>query len=324
MVKRSLLAIKLVVLLQAAAAQTTDSAFRRYVQIIPGTTVQFKMTPVPAGTFLMGSQATDVLADKDEQPQRRVQVSAFWMGVHEVTHDEFDIFFSDEATPQNSKVDAVTRPSPQYIDLSWGMGKEGGYPANSMQQLAALMYCRWLYQKTGFFYRLPTEAEWEYACRAGSTTAYSYGDDKSKLDEYAWHFNNSQAGTKKVGSKKPNAWGLYDMHGNVAEWTMDQYDPNYYAKFTKGTAVSPWLRPTKLYPHALRGGSWDDDPEALRSAARHFSKPVWKQRDPQMPKSQWWFTDAPFVGFRVVRPLKQPSPEEIAKYWLEPIKDFGS
>jgi formylglycine-generating enzyme required for sulfatase activity len=112
------------------------------------------------------------------------------------------------------------------------------------------------------------------------------------------------------------------MHGNVAEWTLDQYDPNYYAQLTKSTATNPWLKPTKLYPHSLRGGSWDDEPELLRSAARQFSKPVWKQRDPQMPKSKWWFTDAPFIGFRVVRPLKQPSPAEIAKYWSEPINDI--
>jgi formylglycine-generating enzyme required for sulfatase activity len=111
------------------------------------------------------------------------------------------------------------------------------------------------------------------------------------------------------------------MHGNVAEWTYDQYIPDFYAQAAGGTASNPVARPTKLYPHAVRGGSWDDDADRLRSAARRASNPKWKQRDPQIPRSDWWMTNASFVGFRVVRPLKQPSKEEIAKYWLEAIKD---
>ena len=207
-----------------ATAQAPDTAFKPYVQTIPNTAVQFKLVPIPGGTFTMGSGATDKSARPDEMPQRTVTISPFWMGVYEVTHDEFDQFFNDDATSQNSTADAVTRPSPQYIDLSWGMGREGGYPANSMQQLAAMMYCRWLYQKTGVFYRLPTEAEWEYAARAGSTTIYPFGNDSKELDKHAWHKGNSKSVYHKVGQKAPNAWGLYDMLGNVAEWTQEQYD----------------------------------------------------------------------------------------------------
>ena len=127
-----------------------------------------------AGSFLMGSSDDEKNREKDEGPQRTVTIAAFWMGAFEVTRDEFDVFYKDETTSENSEVDAVTRPSPQYVDLSWGMGKEGGYPVNSLSQYAALMYCRWLYNKTGVFYRLPTEAEWEYACRAGTTTRYLF------------------------------------------------------------------------------------------------------------------------------------------------------
>jgi formylglycine-generating enzyme required for sulfatase activity len=204
--------------------------------------------------------------------------------------------------------------------MSFGMGKSG-YPAINMTQYAALSYCRWLTALTGHFYRLPTEAEWEYACRAGTRTAYHFGDDPEQLDEYAWYYDNSNGTYQKIGTKKPNQWGLYDMHGNVAEWTMDQYIPDYYA-FEGRPGENPFAAPTTLYPRVVRGGSWDDDPEDLRSATRRGSQPRWKQRDPQLPKSNWWQTDASFLGFRVVRPLKDPTPEEIAIYFPEPIQDL--
>ena len=117
----------------------------------------------------MGS-ATAEKGKNDEGPQKEVKISPFSIGTYEVTHDEFLLFMNDDSLTRNSDVDAVTRPTPQYIDFSLGMGKQGGFPVNSMSQHAALMYCRWLYQKTGTFYRLPTEAEWEYACRAGAST----------------------------------------------------------------------------------------------------------------------------------------------------------
>ncbi len=162
----------------------------------------------------------------------------------------------------------MTRPTKPYTDMSFGMGKEG-FPAISMTQLAAKTYCKWLSAKTGRYYRLPTEAEWEYACRAGSKTAYSFGDDPAKLGEYAWHADNSDDAYHKVGTKKPNPWGLYDMHGNVCEWTLDQFTSNFYQKCAGKTVKGPLALPTKLYPQVVRGGSWDDDEQAkLRSAAR--------------------------------------------------------
>ena len=137
-----------------------------------------------------------------------------------------------------------------------------------MTHYAARMYCRWLSAKTGRYYRLPTEAEWEYACRAGTKTAYSFGDDPAKLGDYAWYFENAGESYKKVGKKKPNPWGLYDMHGNAAEWVLDQYIADYYSQFRGKTAIEPLAITKTLYPHPVRGGSWQDDAEALRSAAR--------------------------------------------------------
>lgn len=294
----------------AATAQQSDTSFKAYQQSIPGSAIQFKMVPIPGGKFTMGSAT----GEKDEQPQRSVTVNPFWMGAHEVTHDQFNLFFEDEATVVNSTVDAVTRPTPQYIDLTWGMGKTGGYPANSMQQFTALMYCRWLYQKTGIFYRLPTEAEWEYAARAGASTIYPFGDDPKELAKYAWFKSNSQNAYHKVGELQPNAWGLYDMLGNVSEWTLDQYDDAYYTKLADG-ATDPVNVPTETHLRTARGGSYEDEPKELRPANRRSWLPEWNKRDPQIPKSRWWLTDAYFVGFRVVRPVKQPSAEEAEAFF---------
>jgi formylglycine-generating enzyme required for sulfatase activity len=263
----------------------------------------------------MGSSNNEKNRKADEGPQRKVTISPFWMGAYEVTRDEFDAFFKDEGTSENSDVDAITRPSPQYIDLSWGMGKEGGYPANSMSQLTALMYCRWLYNKTGVFYRLPTEAEWEYACRAGTTTAYYFGDDAKDLPDYAWYKSNSSEKFQKAGQKKPNPWGLYDMLGNVMEWTLDQYDEKTLTKITDN-ASDPKVPFTPLqYPKVVKGGGYLDEPAVLRSAAKVPSDPEWNKRDPQIPRSKWWLTDAPSVGFRIVRPLKQPSANDAQEFF---------
>jgi formylglycine-generating enzyme required for sulfatase activity len=210
-------------------------------------------------------------------------------------------------------VDAVSGATTPYVEMSFGMGIEG-YPAICMTQLAAVKFCEWLSAMTGHFYRLPTEAEWEYACRAGSTTSYSFGNTTENLGEYAWYASNSDDKYQLVGTKKPNAWGLYDMHGNVSEWTLDQYVPTSY-RTRKELVKNPFQEPSKIYPKVVRGGSWMDAPKRLRSAARRPSTKKWKMRDPQIPKSKWWHTDAPFIGFRVVRPVKTPTEEEQRKYW---------
>jgi formylglycine-generating enzyme required for sulfatase activity len=182
-----------------------------------------------------------------------------------------------------------------------------------MTQHAANKYCEWLSAKTGQYFRLPTEAEWEYACRAGTTTKYSWGDSEEQAGDYAWFEKNSDFKYQKVAHKKPNPWGLFDMHGNVAEWCLDGYVDNYNA--FAGGATDPWVVGTKPYPHVVRGGSWNDTVDKLRSAARLASDKSWKQQDPQLPKSIWYMTDAQFLGFRVVRPLKVPEPEKLHKVW---------
>jgi formylglycine-generating enzyme required for sulfatase activity len=273
-----------------------------YKVTIPNTTVAYDMVPVPAGEFAMGSTAK-----KDEQPVHKVRVDAFWMQAHEVTWDEYRLFMfatqGGEIAHKDELVDAVSRPTRPYVEMSFGMGIDG-FPAISMTQHAANKYAEWLSARTGEFYRLPTEAEWEYACRAGAT------GEPSPLGEYAWYAANSDGKYQKVAAKKPNAWGLYDMLGNVMEWTLDQYAP-----YPSGAQVNPWVKATQPYPHAVRGGSWNDPPAMVTCAARVASDASWKQQDPQLPKSIWYLTDAQWLGFRLVRPAKLPSVEEMFRYW---------
>lgn len=292
--------------------------FKAYEQTIQNTSVKFKMMPIPAGEFILGSPASEQGHEPDESPQVKVKIEAFWMGAYEVTYDEYQLFFEEERDPE-PKPDAITRPSPPYIDFTLGMGKVGGFPANSMQQYAAVMYCKWLYYKTGIFHRLPTEAEWEYACRAGSNTAYFFGNDASKLSEYAWFKDNSEDKYHHVGEKKPNAWGLYDMLGNVAEWTLDQYDETFYQKI-QADETNPYNTKLKRYPTTVKGGNYQDVATQLRSANRLKSDAVWNRRDPQIPKSKWWNADSPFVGFRIIRPVKQPSKEEVESFFEKMLK----
>jgi formylglycine-generating enzyme required for sulfatase activity len=291
-----------------------DSSFKKYEQLIPGSMVKFWMTPIPKGIFLMGSKDTDAGHRSDELPTHPVSIDAFWMGTMEVTYDEYQLYFNDESTSRNSKTDAVTRPSPPYIDFSMGMGKKDGFPFNSMSQQTALMYCRWLYTKTGVFYRLPTEAEWEYACRAGGNTIYFFGNSAAQLGEYAWFAGNSENKYHQVGTRQPNPWGLYDILGNVAEWTLDHYDEKYYSV---SPAVDPLLSGPGRYPKVVRGGGYQDKADLLRCAARNKSEPAWNKRDPQVPKSRWWLTDAVSVGFRLVRPLKSPTKEEVDNFFKQ-------
>ena len=286
--------------------------FKAYTTKVPGSEINFNMVPVPAGSFTMGSSIDEKGRGADEGPQKKIELSAFWMGEKEVTHDEFLVFFNDETFVRNSEVDAVTRPTTQYIDLSWGMGKQGGFPFNSMSQRTAIMYCRWLYNKTGTFYRLPTEAEWEYACRAGTTTPYPFGEDSTALGEYAWYAGNSENKYHKTGLLKPNAWGLYDMLGNVAEWTLDQYSDQY---LTNAGEKDPFTEPTSKYPKTLKGGGFGTSALMMRSSGRFKSDASWNKRDPQIPKSKWWLTDAASVGFRIVSPVSQPSAEEADAFY---------
>jgi formylglycine-generating enzyme required for sulfatase activity len=301
------------------ALNTQD--FAPYEQTLPDSSVKFKLIPIQAGTFSMGSPASQAGREDDEGPQKKVELAAFWMSEHEVTFAEWDVFFKNLEVPQTKAiaVDAVSRPTAQYIDLTWGMGRDGKHPANSMSQAATIMYCKWLYSKTGIFYRLPTEAEWEYACRAGTTTAYPFGDDAQRLKEYGFMKDNSSGKFQKISQLKPNAWGLFDMHGNLSEWTLDQYDAAAYQKL-KENAKNPLTPPGPRNPRVVRGGSYLSEAKDCRCANRIASSADWNKRDPQIPKSRWWLTDGMGVGFRLVRPQQPPPKEEIEKFFTQYLK----
>ncbi|MBE7175399.1 MAG: SUMF1/EgtB/PvdO family nonheme iron enzyme [Mucilaginibacter polytrichastri] len=308
-----------------STAVFAQQKFESYTQNIDGTKLAFDMVAVKGGEFKMGSPAQETGRAADEGPQHKVKISPFWIGKYEVPWDLFEPFvykdFEAGIGDRSEAVDAVARPTKPYLDMTFGMGK-AGFPAVGMTQYGAIQFCKWLYARTGVFYRLPTEAEWEYAARAGSEKAYSFGDDAAQLGDYAWFKDNSNNKTHPPGGKKPNAWGIYDMYGNVAEWTIDQYEPDY-KKFGVKTAADPVVKPEKLYPNPLRGGSFEDDAAHTRSASRMPSDPNWKRIDPQMPKSNWWFPEAPFVGLRVVRPQTPPSKAEIEAYYNQkPIADI--
>jgi formylglycine-generating enzyme required for sulfatase activity len=290
---------------------------KSYVEKMPGGEVSFEMIAIPGGTYLMGSPANEPGRQTDEGPQHPVELRPFWMGKLEVTWDEYDLY-RKEQTVDNRKVsgeqlkafaagsDAVTGPTKPYGDETFGYGRDGN-PAIAINHRAAMEYCYWLSKKTGKVYRLPTEAEWEWAARAGTTTAYSFGDDPKKLEEYAWFDGNSEEKSHQVGKKQPNPWGLYDMHGNVAEWCLDHYQKDFYEKFPRDAlSLQPVNMPTEQrYSYVARGGSWMDPAEKCRSASRQGSTELWLKRDPQRPQSIWWMTEADYVGFRIVRPVEE-------------------
>lgn len=314
------------------SAAGSELEMKPYIELIEHSQAKIEMVPIRSGVFSMGSSDEEDGRNDDEGPVHEVSVAPFWMAKTEITWDAYDVWMSDldvfnrtvnkiEATVRDSLAEEYqkSQPTKPYTDMTFGMGK-AGYPAICMTQHAARTYCKWLTRKTGRYYRLPTEAEWEYACRAGTKTAYSFGDDSSLLEDYAWFDANAGEGYHKVGKKKPNPWGLHDMHGNVAEWVLDQYTPEGYPSQLAGT--NPLGIPRTLYPRVVRGGAWDKPAEACRSAAREGSTEDWIAQDPNVPVSIWYLTDALHVGFRIVRPLTEPSDEEKRTLWdySEPIQ----
>ena len=313
--------------------EKTEGEMKNYDSKVPKTGIPFSMVAIKGGEFLMGSPATEANRKDDEGPRVKVKVKPFWMGKCEVTWDEYlpfmitDVGRNKDGSRQKFNADdaiteIISQPTTPYTEMSFGMGTDG-YPAICMTQHAANKYCQWLTAQTGHFYRLPTEQEWEYAARAGTTTAYYWGDDPKGAKEHEWYYDNApNFQYSKVGKKTPNPWGLYDILGNVCEWTLDQYQPDYH-KTIAGLGVKAldyYVPSTTPYPQTARGGSYDDDPDKLRAAARRGSHPDWKQQDPQLPKSIWYLTDAKFLGFRIVRPLEVPSAEEMQKYWNNKVE----
>ena len=322
-----------------------------YDEKITGTDVTFRMLPIPGGTFCMGSPADETDRSADEGPTFTVTVAPFWIGRCEVTWAEYKTFMSAcddfkalEAsglrtiTPEN-EADAVTAPSNLYDPtMTFGKGEDPELPAVTMTPFAARQYTKWISGLSGRFYRLPAESEWEYACRAGSTTPWNTGTDADSLDAAAWFADNADDTPHKVGLKKANAWGLHDMHGNVAEWVIDELVAGGYTRqaalpqpVTVADAIT-W--PKKLYPRVLRGGSFYDDADRCRSAARRGSRdaggtedePDWKDVDPNLPKSPWWYTEEPAlgVGMRVVRPLSPPPAAEQRTWWNADLESIAA
>jgi formylglycine-generating enzyme required for sulfatase activity len=334
-----------------------------YTETLPGTDITFEMIPVPGGQLLMGSPESEADRAADEGPQVRIKVEPFWIAKCEVTWVEYKSFMalydafkklqllatnlqrgdasaaSEELKLINEHawkgnvedewgVDAVTTATPLYdSSFTYEAGDADDQPAVTMTQFAAKQYTKWLSGILGRDYRLPSEVEWEYACRAGSTTAYAFGDDATQLGEYAWFDENADYQTHPVASKKPNAWGIYDMHGNVAEWTLDEHREETYAGLGEGPvdAALAVCWPTKVFPRVIRGGSWRDAAPLLRSAARHQSEEdEWKLKDPNIPRSPWWFTEEPAtgVGMRIMRPLGAMSADDKERVWEADVDDI--
>ncbi len=306
----------------------SPEGFKSYTEVIPGSTVKIRMVAVPGGTFQMGSPESEPYRRPDEGPVHEVKISPFWMERAEVTWREYEVYLLQRGNtgrnrdaPASGKADAVSGPTPPYgsPDQGWGRGSR---PAITMTYYAATKYCEWLSQITGKKYRLPTEAEWEYAARAGATSPYFFAGDPASftnerwlnhllgvktapLIDYAWYQGDSADETHPTGMTKPNAWGMVDMLGNVREFCLDWYAPDAYGTLANSVPTDP-RGPDSGKEHVVRGGSYRSDAADLRCAARdHTREEDWLLTDPQSPKSIWWYSDCTDVGFRVVRELDE-------------------
>ena len=214
--------------------------------------IGMKLVLIPPGEFMMGSPDSDAAARDNEKPQHRVRITRpYYLGMHEVTLGQFRQFVQE---------------SPGVRGKQENRGSlTDDHPVSGVSWPEAIGFCKWLSKKEGESYRLPTEAEWEYACRAGTQTRFSFGQDGQLLGEYAWHPGNAKhSRTHPVGQKKPNPWGLYDMHGNVLEWCLDES-----RDYSSGEQVDPVSLSTSGFFKRGRGGSWDDYQErSCRSAYR--------------------------------------------------------
>ncbi|WP_442481375.1 formylglycine-generating enzyme family protein [Aeoliella sp. SH292] len=328
-----------------------------YTERVPGTEIDIEMIPVPGGEFTFGSSADDEARGEFELDEVKVKLPPFWIAKHELTwgaywpymklNDDFaklqeikqKLTDKDASKAEAAKgvvaaspaiaaaietqvepVDGITAPTPLYDPgTTYEFGQEEKLPAATMTPYAAMQYSKWLSATTGTQYRLPTEAEWEYAARAGSKNVYPGGDDASNIGDFAWYTDNSDYSTHEVGALAPNAWGLYDMFGNVAEMVIDEY--NEELERPEGKTLSwaeavNWAKSNDM--RICRGGFFDAEADACRVTSRFYTEEaVWKGSDPNAPLSPWWFADYPSsgVGMRLVRSYEPLDTETIAKFW---------
>ena len=246
------------------AASSAAAVQQRYHEKIDGTLVSFEMLQVPGGEAEIRRDGASTV----------VKVESFYIGVTEVTWDLYDVFALelDKAADRGTS-DAIARPSNPYGAPDYGWG-HAGFPAISLTRAAAEAFCVWLSKKTAKAYRLPTEAEWARAARLAAGAALP----AERRDAIAWHRGNAEARTHAVATKKPDGLGLFDLFGNAGEWVVPP----------DGALV-------------LRGGSFRDAADGIGVHSRAVQEPSWNETDPQLPKSKWWLSDAPFAGFRIVR-----------------------
>ncbi|MBM3841381.1 MAG: formylglycine-generating enzyme family protein, partial [Verrucomicrobia bacterium] len=277
--------------IQLAAAEDpikpSPANFTNYVQRIPATDASVEMVAIPGGTITIGSAEDEAGREASDPPQKTVTIQPFWMGRYEITWEAFLPYVFgewDKFEKPEGEADGFSRPTKPYGSLYREHGNNR-HPALGMSHFAARQFCKWMSMRTGQEFRLPTEAEWEYACRAGTKTPFFWGDDATRAESYGWFADNSDYTTHPVGKKAPNRFGLFDIVGNLAEWCEQEGEDD---------------------PRVARGGAFTEPVAKLRSAARLIDVPEWNALDPQIPKSIWWLSSADFVGIRVVRSLAEP------------------
>ena len=315
--KKIKLKLALALILSLLFIAVSPSESKKNYKISFNNGVSIEMVWIPGGTFVMGRGGSDEawlkekkLNDSDlyigEKPLHSITLDGFWIGKYEITAEQYCLFLNEMGNPKSKWYDNIyntylyeyfneeskfaTIKRTKIIDKNTEDEKEiyvpqegcAKRPANEIKWIGAIKFCQWLSEDTGKKYTLPTEAQWEYACRAGSNGMYCFGDDVGTLNQYAWYEENSDKQVHPVGEKRPNKWGLYDMYGNVEEWCLDYYDPEYYYRSPQknpcrniepGEDSKSGMTSMKMGHRILRGGSYLQPAEGCRSANRDSQDP---------------------------------------------------